>query len=184
MLQSLFYVILVTVFYWTHLSYIWIWILLFLHTPKFWKWFLVPGFLFIMEKVFGMAASRMGGLYIVEVNLLPSKVTHLVVKRPPSFQYKPGDYIYLNIPLIAKYEWHPFTISSAPEQEETLWLHIRSLGQWTSSLYDYFCSPESAKKHNTKRLTQNIKKKKIKARYDQVLYKDNVTLHHTGYTVP
>ncbi|XP_073506965.1 NADPH oxidase 5 [Phyllobates terribilis] len=148
------------VFYWTHLSYIWIWILLFLHTPKFWKWFLVPGFFFVMEKVFGMAASRMGGLYIVEVSLLPSKVTHLVVKRPPSFQYKPGDYIYLNIPLIAKYEWHPFTISSAPEQEETLWLHIRSLGQWTSSLYDYFCSPESAKKHSTKRLTQNIKKKK------------------------
>ncbi|KAM4039768.1 NADPH oxidase 5-like isoform 2-T4 [Anomaloglossus baeobatrachus] len=148
------------VFYWTHLSYIWIWILLFLHTPKFWKWFLVPGFLFVMEKVFGMAASRMGGLYIEEVNLLPSKVTHLVVKRPPSFQYKPGDYIYLNIPLIAKYEWHPFTISSAPEQEETLWLHIRSLGQWTNSLYDYFYSPESAKRHNTKRLTQNVKKKK------------------------
>ncbi|XP_075202197.1 NADPH oxidase 5 isoform X3 [Anomaloglossus baeobatrachus] len=150
----------IVVFYWTHLSYIWIWILLFLHTPKFWKWFLVPGFLFVMEKVFGMAASRMGGLYIEEVNLLPSKVTHLVVKRPPSFQYKPGDYIYLNIPLIAKYEWHPFTISSAPEQEETLWLHIRSLGQWTNSLYDYFYSPESAKRHNTKRLTQNVKKKK------------------------
>ncbi|XP_066446091.1 NADPH oxidase 5 [Eleutherodactylus coqui] len=148
------------VFYWTHLSYIWIWILLFLHTPKFWKWFLVPGLLFVMEKVFGMAASRMGGLYIVEVNLLPSKVTHLVVKRPPSFQYKPGDYVYLNIPVIAKYEWHPFTISSAPEQEDTLWLHVRSLGQWTNSLYEYFSSPETANRHNNKRLTQNMKKKK------------------------
>ncbi|XP_018422903.1 PREDICTED: NADPH oxidase 5 [Nanorana parkeri] len=138
------------VFYWTHLSYIWIWILLFLHTPKFWKWFLVPGLLFALEKLLGVAASRIGGLYIVEVNLLPSKVTHLVIKRPPSFQYKPGDYVYLNIPAIAKYEWHPFTISSAPEQADTLWLHIRSLGQWTNRLYEYFHLPEAARKPEKK----------------------------------
>ncbi|XP_068128546.1 NADPH oxidase 5 isoform X2 [Hyperolius riggenbachi] len=147
------------IFYWTHLSYIWIWILLYLHTPKFWKWFLLPGLLFLLEKIFGMAASRIGGLYIVEVNLLPSKVTHLVIKRPPSFQYKPGDYIYLNIPTIAKYEWHPFTISSAPEQADTLWLHIRSLGQWTNRLYEYFRFPEADKKHEKKRLAQNLQRK-------------------------
>lgn len=45
-----------------------------------------------------------------------SQVTHLVIRRPQFFQFKPGDYIYINIPKIAKYEWHPFTISSAPEQ--------------------------------------------------------------------
>lgn len=44
------------------------------------------------------------------------QVTHLVIRRPQFFQFKPGDYIYINIPVIAKYEWHPFTISSAPEQ--------------------------------------------------------------------
>lgn len=43
-------------------------------------------------------------------------MTHLVIKKPPFFHYKPGDYVYLNIPVIARYEWHPFTISSAPEQ--------------------------------------------------------------------
>ena len=30
--------------------------------------------------------------------------------------YRAGDYIFVLIPAIAKYEWHPFTISSAPEQ--------------------------------------------------------------------
>ncbi|KAM4749054.1 NADPH oxidase 5-like [Rhinophrynus dorsalis] len=148
------------IFYWTHLSYIWMWILLFLHTPKFWKWFLVPGLLFLLEKIFGAALSRTGGVYIVEVNLLPSKVTHLVIKRPPSFQYKPGDYVYLNIPVIAKYEWHPFTISSAPEQADTLWLHIRSLGQWTNSLYEYFHQPHAVKRHETKRLSHNLRKRR------------------------
>ncbi|NXW37127.1 NOX5 oxidase, partial [Phaetusa simplex] len=130
------------VFYWTHLSYISIWTLLILHGPHFWKWFAVPGCLFALEKVVGLAWRRAGGLRIVEVNLLPSKVTHLVIERPQFFRYKPGDYVYLNIPAIATYEWHPFTISSAPEQQETLWLHIRSLGQWTNKLYEYFQQPE------------------------------------------
>ncbi|XP_051484516.1 NADPH oxidase 5 [Apus apus] len=130
------------VFYWTHLSYISVWILLILHGPHFWKWFVVPGCLFTLEKVLGLAWRRAGGLHIVEVNLLPSKVTHLVIQRPPVFHYKPGDYIYLNIPAIATYEWHPFTISSAPEQQDTIWLHIRSLGQWTHKLYEYFQQPD------------------------------------------
>ncbi|NXF00983.1 NOX5 oxidase, partial [Smithornis capensis] len=125
------------IFYWTHLSYISIWILLLLHGPHFWKWFLVPGSLFVLEKVLGLAWRR-AWLPIVEVTLLPSKVTHLVIQRPPSFHFQPGDYVYLNIPAIATYEWHPFSISSAPEQPETLWLHIRALGQWTNKLYEYF----------------------------------------------
>ncbi|KTG35612.1 hypothetical protein cypCar_00030091, partial [Cyprinus carpio] len=59
------------------------------------------GVVFLIEKLVGIAVSRMGGLYIVEVNLLPSKVTHLVIKRPPFFHFKPGDYVYINIPAIA-----------------------------------------------------------------------------------
>uniref|UniRef100_A0A3P8QTX9 NADPH oxidase, EF-hand calcium binding domain 5 n=1 Tax=Astatotilapia calliptera TaxID=8154 RepID=A0A3P8QTX9_ASTCA len=131
------------VFYWSHLSYVWVWILLIIHCANFWKWFVVPGLVFVLEKIVGIAVSHMGGLYIVEVNLLPSKVTHLVIKRPQFFQFKPGDYVFINIPVIAKYEWHPFTISSAPEQSDTLWLHIRSLGQWTTRLYEYFRELES-----------------------------------------
>lgn len=62
------------VFYWSHLSYVWVWSLLMVHCANFWKWFVVPGFVFLLEKIIGIAVSRMGGLYIVEVNLLPSKV--------------------------------------------------------------------------------------------------------------
>ncbi|XP_049929775.1 NADPH oxidase 5 [Epinephelus moara] len=131
------------VFYWSHLSYVLVWALLVVHCANFWKWFVVPGLLFLLEKIVGIAVSRMGGLYIVEVNLLPSKVTHLVIKRPQFFHFKPGDYVYINIPVIAKYEWHPFTISSAPEQSESLWLHIRSMGQWTNRLYEYFRESDS-----------------------------------------
>ncbi|NWR42795.1 NOX5 oxidase, partial [Regulus satrapa] len=74
---------------------------------------------------------------------LSPQVTHLVIQRPKSFRFQPGDYIYLNVPAIAAFEWHPFSISSAPEQPETLWLHIRARGQWTTKLYEYFQRLES-----------------------------------------
>ena len=38
-----------------------------------------------------------------------------MVSKPDKFRYKAGDYVFVRIPGIAKYEWHPFTISSAPE---------------------------------------------------------------------
>ena len=66
------------------------------------------------------------------------KVVNLVIKRPPNFNFKPGDYIFLNIPSIAYFEWHPFTISSAPEQTDTISLHIRAVGHWTNSLYQVY----------------------------------------------
>uniref|UniRef100_A0A8V0Z1S4 NADPH oxidase 5 n=1 Tax=Gallus gallus TaxID=9031 RepID=A0A8V0Z1S4_CHICK len=134
-------------FYWSHLSYVPVWALLLFHAPNFWKWFLVPGGLFVLEKAVGTAVSRAVGLRIVEVHLLPSQVTHLVIQRPRSFRFEPGDYIYLNIPAIAAYEWHPFSISSAPEQQDTIWLHIRSLGQWTTRLYEFFRQPEPLQPH-------------------------------------
>lgn len=82
--------------------------------------------------------SERGKTYISSGILLPSRVTHLVIKRPPLFDYHAGDYVFINIPAIATYEWHPFTISSAPDQEDYLWLHVRGVGEWTNRLYAYF----------------------------------------------
>ncbi|XP_018347473.1 PREDICTED: NADPH oxidase 5 [Trachymyrmex septentrionalis] len=128
------------IFYWSHLLYIPFWILMIFHGPNFWKWFVGPGVIYLVEKIrrLGWLRSQRGKTYISSGLLLPSKVTHLVIKRPPNFHFHPGDYVFVKIPVIAKYEWHPFTISSAPEQEDYMWLHIRAVGEWTNSLYSYF----------------------------------------------
>ncbi|KAK2589308.1 hypothetical protein KPH14_007859 [Odynerus spinipes] len=128
------------VFYWSHLLYIPFWILTIFHGPNFWKWFVGPGAIYVVERIRRLTWSRSqrGQTYISSGLLLPSKVTHLVIKRPPNFDFRPGDYVFVNIPVIARYEWHPFTISSAPEQEDYIWLHIRAVGEWTNSLYLYF----------------------------------------------
>lgn len=58
-------------------------------------------------------------------------MTHLVLTRPRQFKYKAGDYIFIQIPEMAAHEWHPFTISSAPEQTGvcyTLWKNEVSSG--------------------------------------------------------
>ncbi|XP_034479034.1 NADPH oxidase 5 isoform X2 [Drosophila innubila] len=128
------------VFYWTHLLYVPFWILTLFHGPNFWKWFLLPGLVYIVERVlrFVWMRGEHGKTYISSGLLLPSKVIHLVIKRPYNFNFRPGDYVFVNIPAIANYEWHPFTISSAPEQEDYMWLHIRTVGEWTNRLYRYF----------------------------------------------
>ncbi|XP_070066124.1 NADPH oxidase 5 isoform X4 [Drosophila virilis] len=128
------------VFYWTHLLYVPFWILTLFHGPNFWKWFMLPGLVYIVERVlrFVWMRGEHGKTYISSGLLLPSKVIHLVIKRPFNFNFRPGDYVFVNIPAIANYEWHPFTISSAPEQEDYMWLHIRTVGEWTNRLYRYF----------------------------------------------
>ncbi|XP_064292875.1 NADPH oxidase 5 isoform X2 [Plodia interpunctella] len=136
------------VFYWTHLLYVPFWLLLVFHAPNFWKWFVLPAAVYLAERALRLMwlRSEHGKTYISSGILLPSRVTHLVVKRPPLFDFHAGDYVFVNIPAIATYEWHPFTISSAPDQPDYIWLHIRGVGQWTNRLYSYF-EQEHARLH-------------------------------------
>jgi len=69
----------------------------------------------------------------------PSKVLELQLKKS-TFIYKPGQYLFLNCPYIAAQEWHPFTITSAPE-EDFVSVHIRIVGDWTGDLFN-FLNPE------------------------------------------
>jgi NAD(P)H-flavin reductase len=57
---------------------------------------------------------------------------------PLAAPFLPGQYIFLNCPAVAPNEWHPFTISSAP-QDSTVTCHIRVMkpGSWTWGLAQY-----------------------------------------------
>lgn len=46
----------------------------------------------------------------------------------------PGQFVYLNCPQIASYEWHPFTISSMDNKSRQFTLHIKTGGDWTKKL--------------------------------------------------
>jgi Ca2+-binding EF-hand superfamily protein/ferredoxin-NADP reductase len=119
-------------FYFSHLLYIAWFVLAIAHAPSFLIWAGVPLFGFGTEQVLRLR-RRGPPSPILNAQALRSGVTRLEIARPPGFDHHAGDYVFLRIPAIARREWHPFTISSAPERE-TLTVHVRSLGNWTGAL--------------------------------------------------
>merc|ERR1719419_1446665 len=128
------------IFYFTHLLYYAYFVLLLVHAPEFWKWFFVVGLIWVVELVYRILNSMFGhGKSVIKAGVvLPSKVTNLIIERPPGFNFSAGDWVFVKIPAVASSEWHPFTISSAPEVSGQFTLHIRGGGQWTNSLYKLF----------------------------------------------
>ncbi|XP_063687525.1 NADPH oxidase 5-like isoform X2 [Bolinopsis microptera] len=128
------------VFYFSHMLYIPYAALLFFHSKSFFMWATIPALIFIVEfvrksRIFTL--SYYGHTYVNDANILPSRVVHIEIGRPKGFRFNAGDYIFVNIPKIARYEWHPFTISSSAEGKYPLSLHVRAVGNWTNKLYDY-----------------------------------------------
>jgi len=130
------------VFYHSHrIGYLLFFVLLLLHAPDFWKWFFsFVGPVWIIEMVYRWIMSRFGqGRSIIKAGvILPSKVTNLIIERPSGFNFNAGDWVWVRIPAVSRTEWHPFTISSAPEVQGQFTLHIRGVGQWTNRLYGLF----------------------------------------------
>ena len=52
-----------------------------------------------------------------------------------AFQYRGGQYLFVMIPKLGMFEWHPFSISSAPH-EDMVSIHVRVLGDWTKKLHE------------------------------------------------
>jgi predicted ferric reductase len=82
---------------------------------------------------FGMALCRYPRK--ASLRIISDSVVELCFPKTEGFDYNPGQYVYLAIPELSFFEWHPFSLSSSPEQK-VVTLHIRKAGSWTSSLYD------------------------------------------------
>lgn len=106
-------------------------VLLLVHGPVAWRWMALPVAIFLFDK-FGRRVIR--GARARDLDVLPSGVTRLTIWKPPRFKHEAADYAFIRIPALAKAEWHPFTISSAPERSDAITFHIRSGGNWTSAL--------------------------------------------------
>jgi len=119
-------------FYFTHLLYLLWLVLAVVHAPQFLLWAGVPLLGFAVEQALRLR-RRAPASRAISLRPLRSAVTELEIERPPGFDFAPSDYVFLRIPAIARHEWHPFTISSAPEHAN-LSLHVRALGNWSRAL--------------------------------------------------
>ena len=103
----------------------------FLQPNQFWGWFLIPGMAYCMERLIRVVR----GDFTTEVAAIiqhPSSVIELQLRKP-STSIVAGQYIFVCCPSIAPYEWHPFTLTSAPA-EDIVSVHIRVVGDWTKAL--------------------------------------------------
>ena len=88
-----------------------------IHAPNFYKWFIGVLVIWTIEFIYRVLNSFMGrGKTLVSAGvILPSRVTNLIIKRPAGFNFSPGDWVFIKIPEVARFEWHPFTIRQEPK---------------------------------------------------------------------
>jgi len=96
----------------------------------FWKYWLIGGCIFIFERILREVRSR-HRTYISKVIQHPSKVVEIQIKKE-KITTRAGQYIFLSCPEISYFQWHPFTLTSAPE-EDYISVHIRVVGDFTTA---------------------------------------------------
>ncbi|XP_008288990.1 dual oxidase 1 [Stegastes partitus] len=130
-------------FWVTHYLYVVVYILTVVHgsyalfqEPRFYIYLIPPALLFLLDKLISLSKKKVE-IPVVRAELLPSGVTHLEFKRPQGFVYRSGQWVRIACLMLGTDEYHSFTLTSAPH-EETLSLHIRAVGPWTSQLRELY----------------------------------------------
>ncbi|KAK9080589.1 hypothetical protein SSX86_000347 [Deinandra increscens subsp. villosa] len=108
-----------------------------------WMYLAVPILLYASERLIRALRSSVKPVKILKVAVYPGNVLALHMSQPHGFKYKSGQYMFVNCKAVSPFEWHPFSITSAPG-DDYLSVHIRTLGDWTRQLKTVFsqvCQP-------------------------------------------
>ncbi|KAL7570213.1 hypothetical protein ACA910_020640 [Epithemia clementina (nom. ined.)] len=68
------------------------------------------------------------------LKIISETVLQVDFPKVEGFDYNPGQYVYVAVPELSSFEWHPFSLSSAPHQM-VVTMHIRVAGSWTGALH-------------------------------------------------
>ncbi|OCT87022.1 hypothetical protein XELAEV_18020714mg [Xenopus laevis] len=133
-------------FFWiTHHLYVVFYILTIIHgsfaliqQPRFHIFFIVPALIYSADKLISLSRKKIQ-IDVLDIQRLPSDVIHLEFQRPNDFDYKSGQWVRIACLDLGTDEYHPFTLTSSPH-EDTLSLHIRAVGPWTTKLRELYSS--------------------------------------------
>ncbi|VAH19958.1 unnamed protein product [Triticum turgidum subsp. durum] len=138
------------VFWYTHHLFLAVYALLIVHghflylTKKWqkkstWMYLTVPMIVYACERLTRTLRSSVRSVKKVRVAVHPHPATllSLHLSKPQGFRYKSGQYIYVKCPDVSPFQWHPFSITSAPE-DNYVSVHIKTLGDWTNQLRNAF----------------------------------------------
>ncbi|KAB2576172.1 putative nadph oxidase isoform 2 protein [Lasiodiplodia theobromae] len=97
----------------------------------FWQYWMYSGFLYLAERT----AREVRGkhkTYVSKVIQHPSNVCEIQIKKENT-KTQAGQYIFLCCPEVSVWQYHPFTLTSAPE-EDYISIHVRCVGNFTRAL--------------------------------------------------
>ncbi|PIN26491.1 Ferric reductase, NADH/NADPH oxidase [Handroanthus impetiginosus] len=131
-------------FWYSHHLFIIVYTLLIVHGVKLylthewykqttWMYLAVPITLYAGERLIRACRSSIKAVKILKVAVYPGNVLSLHMSKPQGFKYKSGQYVFVNCAAVSPFEWHPFSITSAP-MDDYISVHIRTLGDWTRQL--------------------------------------------------
>ncbi|KAF9115869.1 hypothetical protein BGX27_005935 [Mortierella sp. AM989] len=98
---------------------------------SFWKYWVASGSVYLCERVAREWRAQQKTV-ISRVILHPSKVVEIQIKKDNCHALA-GQYIFLCCPEVSLWQWHPFTLTSAPE-EDYISVHMRVVGDFTKEL--------------------------------------------------
>lgn len=103
------------IFFKAHHFFVLFYFFMFLHGPNFIYWSVVPVLLYVIERYLQIWRGNQPILVTKVEWIAPVLAVYFRPVLKDAFQFKEGQYLYLNCPYISATEWHPFTISSAQE---------------------------------------------------------------------
>ncbi|KAG4999026.1 hypothetical protein AAZX31_08G019000 [Glycine max] len=166
-------------FWYSHHLFVIVYVLLIIHGIKLylvhkwyhkttWMYLAVPVLLYASERILRLFRSGLYTVRLGKVAIYPGNVLTLQMSKPPQFRYKSGQYMFVQCPAVSPFEWHPFSITSAPG-DDYLSVHIRQLGDWTQELKRVFseaCEPPVSGKSGLLRADETTKKSLPKLKID------------------
>ncbi|ESO02032.1 hypothetical protein HELRODRAFT_66368, partial [Helobdella robusta] len=97
--------------------------------PTTWMWVVGSLILYFLE-ICLKVVNRFRRVNIREITLYPMNVVEIKMTKK-NFKSRPGQYVTIMCPQISYFQWHPFTLTSAPN-DDYFSVHVQAVGDWTN----------------------------------------------------
>lgn len=100
-----------------------------------WVYITLPILIRLADRCIRWWRRNKSGSRILCTEFLGDDLVALDITKPSNFNFRPGMFVYLNIPSVALHEWHPLSLAGSPSAG-VLSVMLRSSGDWASGVYD------------------------------------------------
>ncbi|CAI9274041.1 unnamed protein product [Lactuca saligna] len=123
-------------FFYTHQTYVLYVFFYIIHVGVAYFCLILPGiFLFLIDRYLRFLQSRIN-VRLIAARLLPCDTLELNFSKIAGLEYHPASFLFVNVPLISKLQWHSYTVTSnANTEPEMLSIVIKCQGTWSHKLY-------------------------------------------------